>query len=88
MTSSDNGSSWTDYEPLDGDFVGYPCAVAVAGKWEFLPGKSCSQLRQHGGRGYDYIWTDFLPLLRGEGVSQQSIDNILVENPSRALDIP
>ena len=25
MRSSDNGSTWTDYESLDGDFAGYPC---------------------------------------------------------------
>ena len=46
-----------------------------------------SQLRHHGGRGYDYIWTDFLPLLRAEGIDQASIDDILIENPSRAVNI-
>ncbi len=46
-----------------------------------------SQLRHHGGRGYDYIWTDFLPLLRAEGADQESIDDILIENPGRAVDI-
>ncbi len=36
MRSSDNGSTWTDNEPVDGDFVGYPCAVAVAGNTNYV----------------------------------------------------
>ncbi len=36
MRSSEQGSSWSDYEPLDGDFVGYPCAVAVSGDTNYL----------------------------------------------------
>ena len=36
MKSSDNGSTWTDYESLDGDFVGYPCAVAVTGSTNYV----------------------------------------------------
>lgn len=36
MKSRDHGVTWTDYEPLDGDFVGYPCAVGVAGDTNFV----------------------------------------------------
>ncbi len=36
MRSGDNGSTWTDNEPLDGDFGGYPCAVAVAGDTNYV----------------------------------------------------
>ncbi len=36
MRSSDNGSTWTDYESLDGDFAGYPCAVAVTGSTNYV----------------------------------------------------
>ena len=36
MTSRDNGSTWTDDGPLDGDFVDYPCAVAVAGSTNYV----------------------------------------------------
>lgn len=46
-----------------------------------------SQLHAHGGRGYDYIWTDFLPLLRQQGVTQDTVDDLLVNNPRRAIAI-
>ncbi len=36
MRSSNNGSTWTDYESLDGDFAGYPCAVAVTGNTNYV----------------------------------------------------
>ncbi len=36
MRSVDQGSTWTDYESLDGDFVGYPCAAAVSGDTNYL----------------------------------------------------
>lgn len=34
--SYDHGKTWTDYEPMDGDFVGYPAAVAVDGETNFV----------------------------------------------------
>ena len=36
LRSRDSGSTWTDYEPIDGDFVGYPCTVAVAGDTNYV----------------------------------------------------
>ena len=36
IRSRDNGSTWTDYASIDGDFVGYPCAVAVAGDTNYV----------------------------------------------------
>jgi len=36
MRSTDNGSTWTDATPLDGDFVGYPTAVAVSGDTNYV----------------------------------------------------
>ena len=36
MVSRDHGSSWTEYEPIDGDFTGYPCAVAVHGPTNYV----------------------------------------------------
>ena len=36
IKSRDNGATWTDYEPIDGDFVGYPCATAVAGGTNYV----------------------------------------------------
>ena len=31
MRSHDNGATWTDRQPVDGEFVGYPTSVAVSG---------------------------------------------------------
>jgi phosphotriesterase-related protein len=42
-----------------------------------------SHLHSNGGRGFDYVWRTFLPLLRAEGVTEESIQKILVENPRR-----
>ena len=36
MRSSDNGSTWADYEPLDGNFTGYPVATAVDGNTNYV----------------------------------------------------
>ena len=47
-----------------------------------------SQMRCNGGRGFDFIWTSFLPKLRQRGVSQQQIDCMLVEAPRRLLTRP
>jgi phosphotriesterase-related protein len=47
-----------------------------------------SQLHVRGGRGYDHVLTSFVPRLRAEGVSDDDIRTILVENPRRALAVP
>ena len=36
MRSYDNGATWSEYQPLDGSFAGYPAAVAVEGKTNYL----------------------------------------------------
>ena len=36
MRSLDHGSTWSDYQRLDGNFVGYPCAVAVSGETNYV----------------------------------------------------
>ena len=36
MRSLDHGSTWSDFQRIDGDFVGYPCAVAVSGETNFV----------------------------------------------------
>jgi predicted metal-dependent phosphotriesterase family hydrolase len=43
-----------------------------------------SQLRRNGGRGYDYVFRSFLPLLTAHGVTAAQIHAMLVEAP-RAL---
>ncbi len=36
IRSYDNGGTWTDYETLDGNFVGYPCSTAVSGETNYV----------------------------------------------------
>jgi phosphotriesterase-related protein len=44
-----------------------------------------TNLRRYGGMGYAHILENIVPTLRGEGVSQEQIRNMLVENPKRLL---
>ncbi|MBI2441841.1 MAG: hypothetical protein HYV35_10780 [Lentisphaerae bacterium] len=44
-----------------------------------------SQLHRNGGRGFDYLWTSFLPLLRARGVTEAQIHAMLVEAPRTVL---
>ncbi len=46
-----------------------------------------SQMRSNGGRGFDFIWRDFLPGLRRMGVTDGDIHRLLVDNPRRLLAI-
>lgn len=45
-----------------------------------------SLLRWNGGHGFDYLLTTFVPLLREEGLTDEQIHIILVDNPIRVLD--
>jgi len=45
-----------------------------------------SLLHWNGGHGYDYLLTTFLPLLQEEGLTEEEIRIILVDNPIRVLD--
>lgn len=44
-----------------------------------------SHLTRYGGKGYAHIIESIVPRMRRRGFSQQSIDNILIENPKRIL---
>lgn len=44
-----------------------------------------SQFRRNGGRGYDYLWTSFLPRLRRLGVTEEQIAQMLVDAPRTLL---
>ena len=44
-----------------------------------------SNLKVNGGIGYNYLFTDFIPLLKSKGVTEASINKILVDNPIRIL---
>ncbi len=43
------------------------------------------QLASYGGVGYGNVVTNFLPLLRTRGVSEEQIHQMTVENPARAM---
>lgn len=42
-----------------------------------------SNLKYKGGIGYTYLFTEFIPLIKKAGISQESIDKILIDNPRR-----
>ena len=42
-------------------------------------------MRAYGGRGYDFIPTEFVDRLRGRGLSQEQVDILTVINPRRML---
>ena len=42
-----------------------------------------SNLKYKGGIGYTYLFTDFIPFIKKSGISQESIDKILIYNPRR-----
>jgi phosphotriesterase-related protein len=44
-----------------------------------------SQLRRHGGRGFDYLFTTVIPGLREAGVPPRAIEQMTVRNPARIL---
>ncbi len=45
-----------------------------------------SHLKFRGGRGYSYLFTDFLPMLSAQGVSGESIASMLIHTPGRILE--
>lgn len=44
-----------------------------------------SHFKKHGGIGYNYIFTDFIPLIKRYGVTEESIEKMLIHNPNRLL---
>lgn len=44
-----------------------------------------SMYRANGGGGYSFILTNFVPLLKAAGISDETIHTILVDNPRRAF---
>ncbi len=47
-----------------------------------------SQLRAHGGRGYDHLLTTIVPKLRHAGLDDAAIDDLFISNPRRVLGGP
>ena len=44
-------------------------------------------LRWFGGKGYGHLLTNFVPMLREVGVTQEQIDQIQIANPAAVLAI-
>ena len=44
-----------------------------------------SDLRAFGGVGYGYLFTTFFDMLRAEGIDNETLDTISIENPRCAL---
>ena len=42
-------------------------------------------LRTYGGTGYDHILGHIVPMMAGEGISEETINAFLIENPARVL---
>jgi phosphotriesterase-related protein len=42
-------------------------------------------LHEFGGHGYDYLLTSFVAMLESRGLSRETIDRMLIDNPRRAL---
>ena len=41
----------------------------------------------YGGKGYAYVLTEIVPQLLDAGVTQDQIDDMLIENPKRILAV-
>ena len=39
-------------------------------------------------RSYDFLFTDFLPLLQRAGISSKEIDTLMIVNPRTVLTVP
>ncbi|MCD7034572.1 TatD family hydrolase [Metabacillus sp. GX 13764] len=46
-----------------------------------------SHLKQNGGQGYDYVLRSFIPKLKDAGVTEETVEKLLVKNPKRAFSI-
>ena len=44
-----------------------------------------NRLHAYGGKGYDHVLTNILPALRREGIGEEQIQMMMVENPARVL---
>lgn len=47
-----------------------------------------SEMRVSGGKGYDYLLTDFVPILRVRGIPEREISRMLVDNPADIFSLP
>jgi phosphotriesterase-related protein len=86
--SIDNLGFVGGYAPLEvrADNVAELCSLGLV-EQVMLGNDICmlDQLARYGGVGYGNVMTNFLPLLRTRGVSEQQIRTMTIENPARAM---
>lgn len=79
---------WTDLAPDDirADRIAALVRLGYA-ESVVLSTDTCRQshLYTHGGRGYDYLWTSFLPRLRSRGITAAQIESMLITAPQRLM---
>lgn len=79
---------WTELsaDTTRADRIAALMALGHAGKVT-LSTDTCrlSQMHRNGGRGFDHVWTSFLPELRVRGVTEAQIDSMLVDAPRSIL---
>ncbi len=79
---------WTELaaDTTRADRIAALMALGHAGKVT-LSTDTCrlSQMHRNGGRGFDHVWTSFLPELRVRGVTEAQIDSMLVDAPRSVL---
>ncbi len=79
---------WTELAPDEIRARRIAALVALGyGSQLLLSTDTCrlSQLHKNRGRGFDYLWSSFLPRLREIGVTGSQIDAMLVEAPNTLL---
>jgi phosphotriesterase-related protein len=86
--SIDNLGFVGGYAPLElrADNVAELCSLGFAG--QVMLGNDICQLDQlalYGGVGYGNVMTNFLPLIRARGVSEEHIRLMTIDNPARAM---
>jgi len=89
--SVDNIGYSGDGYPADEVRLRNVCKLAAEGHLDqiVLGGDICqkSQLAAYGGKGYDHVPRRFLPMLRANGMGEEAIHRMTVQNPGRMLDI-
>lgn len=83
-------AGWEEFMP-DERRIERVAALIARGHVEkiILGSDTCRRTHYHllGGRGYDYLLTEFVPRLREAGVSQSDLDRLLIHNPRRLLTL-
>lgn len=46
-----------------------------------------SNMKYKGGIGYTYLFTDFIPMMKEAGITEESINKIFVENPKKIFEV-